>query len=322
MLFLVIGLLFAALMSPVVSFLERKGLGRTVSSIAALLLMLTIISGALASLVPFIGQQAEDLTNLVTVDRLGIAAGAIENFLRGYLPIPEGSFSQGMERTFEALFQSDRITSLATYTFGIFTNILFAALIIPFFAFFFVKDGFEMRQAIFRMVPNKYFEIFLDLWSKIQNNLGKYFWILLLRTILVAIVTSVFLYVAGLDYAITVGIFSGVVNIIPYFGPVIGIIAAVVVAIVQTGNFSLVPGVLIAVGIIQGIDAVGLQPYLFAKVSKLHPVLILCAVIVGAELGGILGMLVSIPVLTIAKISFTQFRWCLNNYHVFRAAKS
>ncbi len=317
-LFLIIGLLVAAMMSPLVSFFQRRGVSRGISSVVTLLLFLAIFGAVLASLVPFIGQQAEDLSDLVTLSRLESAAGAIESFISGYLPLPKGALVEGIGRTFEALFQSDRITSLAGYTLGIFTNILFAALVIPFFAFFFVKDGVQIRQAIFRWVPNRYFEIFIDLWSKIQINLGKYFWILLLRTILVALVTAVLLYFVGLDFALTVGIFTGVVNIIPYFGPVLGFVAAIIVAIVQTGNFALVPGVLLAVGIIQGIDAIILQPYLFSKVSKMHPVIILCAVIVGAELGGILGMLVAIPVLTMVKVTAGQLRWCIRNYHVFR----
>jgi len=316
--FLIIGILLAALMNPIIGFLQRKGFSRTISSIVSLLLVIAIFSGLLASLVPFLAQQAEDLSDLITVNRLETATMAIENFLRGYLPLPDGSFTEGMSRTFEALFQSDSITSIASFTFSIFTNILFAALVIPFFAFFFAKDGRQIRQSIFRLVPNRYFEIFLDLWSKIQVNLGRYFWMLLLRTIVVAIVTSLFLYMAGLDYAVTVGLFTGVVNVIPYFGPVIGIIAALVVAIIQTGNFELVLGVLLAVGIIQGIDAIILQPYLYSKAAKMHPVVILCAVIVGAEFGGILGMLLAIPVLTIAKVTISQIHWCIRNYHVFR----
>ena len=97
----------------------------------------------------------------------------------------------------------------------------------------------------------------------------------------------------------------GIANTIPYFGPIIGYVL-IIISIVETGDFSLVLYCVIAIFVVQMIDNLVFQPYLFSKSADMHPVAILFIILVGAETAGILGMLIAIPLATTVRITIKQ----------------
>src|SRR5690606_33460684 len=198
--------------------------------------------------------------------------------------------------------------------------IFYAVLVIPFVAFFFLKDGSVIRRSLLRLVPNRYFELTLALMEKIETNLGRYFRGLLLQVLAVAVVATVLLWIVGLEYAIAVGAFTGLSNTIPYFGPLMGFIAGTLVGIVQPGDFSRVLGVVIAMILTQIADNVIFQPYIFSRASQTHPLLILFALLIGAQIAGLVGMLVALPVLPIIRVTLEELLWSLRNYRILKAS--
>jgi len=126
------------------------------------------------------------------------------------------------------------------------------------------------------------------------------------------------LYVVGLNSALAVGIFAGLANTIPYFGPLMGLLAGALVGIAQTGDFSLLLGVLIAMGLTQIADNVLFQPLIFSRAAQAHPLVILFVVLIGAQLGGIVGMLIAIPLTTIVRVMVQQILWSLRNYRILQ----
>jgi predicted PurR-regulated permease PerM len=130
----------------------------------------------------------------------------------------------------------------------------------------------------------------------------------------------VLLWVVGLQNAIAIGIFTGLANTIPYFGPFLGFLCGTLVGIAQTGNLVLVPWVALAMAVTQLADNVLLQPLIFSRAAKAHPLVILFVVLIGARLGGILGMLVAIPLTTTVRVVVEQVLWSLRNYRILRTA--
>lgn len=173
-----------------------------------------------------------------------------------------------------------------------------------------------------QLVPNKYFETTLSLIDKIETRLGFYFRSVLLQCTIVGVTSWIALSIAGLSNAGTVGIAIGIANTIPYFGPVIGYLLSIIIAIIETGDFSLVIPCILAVMFAQLLDNIVLQPLIFSKSADMHPVAILFIVMIGAQTAGILGMLVAIPIATIVKITVNQISWSINNYYVFRSDNS
>lgn len=319
-LFLFIGFVLAYVLGPVVDWFQQFGMSRTPAVLVTFLLVLGLFGFLLAFMIPFIGQQSTGLANLVSRENLVRVARSIEQGLAAYVPMPEQTLQEGFVRAFEALFEQERITDTVTYMVGLFTNILYALIIVPFTMFFFMKDGRNFREYGLDFVPNRYLEITLDLIEKVERNIGAYFRAILLRALVVSIVASVLLSFIGLRYAVLVGIFTGIANTIPYFGPIIGFVAGAIVGIAQTGDLSMVFSILLVMAFVQLVDNAVLQPLYFSRAANAHPLVILCVVLIGARLAGIFGMLIAIPVLTIARVTTKQILWSLRNYHIFRAS--
>ncbi len=316
---LIISMVLAFMLGPIVNSLQRRGMSRLLAVVATFVIVLGGFGFLIAALIPFFQQQLNDFGVLVEPENLNRIALSVESGLRSVLPIQDGAVVQGLQQAFEALFQQERITQALTVTFDVFTNIAFALIIIPLMTFFFMKDGRQFREGLLQLIPNRYMEISLNVMDTVETNIGFYFRALVLRTVVISVVAAALLKIVGLDNAVILGIFTGLANTIPYFGPAIGFLASAIIGIGQTGDLTLVPWVLVAMAITQGVDLI-LQPIVFSRVAQTHPLLILCVVLIGAELGGIIGMLVSIPVLTIARVTVTQVLWSLRNYYIFQAA--
>lgn len=316
--YLGIGILTAYLLKPIVDRIQSLGVGR----ITAVLITLVVVVGSLVMLATHFAppaiRQLSDLSQQVTLGTVAQVAGAIETWLDGFLPVPEGTIMDGIDRAGDTLFQEERITATVGSLVTLFTDLFYAVLVIPFVTFFFMKDGTKIRHAMFRMVPNRYFEITLSITDKVETILGRYFRGLLLQCAAVAVVASILLSLAGLRYGVAVGVFTGLANTIPYFGPTLGFIAGTLVGIAQTGDFSIVPGVLVAMALTQITDNVFFQPYIFSRVARTHPLVILFVVLVGAQLAGILGMLVAIPLATVIRVAVQQIVWSFRNYRILQ----
>lgn len=246
---------------------------------------------------------------------------SIENRLNKVVPMREGVILDAITEVFETLFRADRITQLMGSVVVFFTDIFYAVIVIPFVAFFILKDGARIRQSLFRLVPNRYFEITLAITEKVETNIGRYFKALFLQSLSIATVSTLLLSIVGLDSALAVGIFAGLANTIPYFGPLMGFLAGALVGITQTGDFSLLPGIFVAMGLTQIADNVLFQPLIFSRAAQAHPLVILFVVLMGAQLGGIVGMLVAIPVTTIVRVTVQQILWSLHNYRILQATR-
>lgn len=317
--FLIISGLLAYLLGPIADFFQRLGMGRTVAVVLTFVLVLALMAIGISSMVPFLEEQVIDIGRLLSPGVLRRATASIEETLRQYVPMPEGAVDQGLSNAIEALFRQERITNAFTYTIDLFTNILYGLLVIPLVTFFLMKDGRDLTEAIVNLVPNRYFELTVDLLESVRNHLGRYFRALLVRDVVVAILVTVLLSGVGLRYASVVGIFAGLANTIPYFGPLLGLMAAVIVGVAQTGDLVLFPGILVAILVAQIADSI-LQPFIFSRAVRIHPLIILCSVIIGAEIGGIIGMLLSIPIITVLWVTARSITWSLHNYKVFRAS--
>ncbi len=318
--YLLVGAILAYSLRPLVDRIQGLGLTRIPAIVITFLLFVGFLSMLAGSLVPFVANQVRELSQLVSVEKISVIAATIEDRLSQVVPVAEGAVIDGVTRVFQTLFQEQGVSSMMGSLVDIFTNLFYAFIIVPFISFFFLKDGPMIRQGVMKAVPNRYYEVTLSVIEKVETNIGRYLQGLLAQCVSIATVASLMLYVVGLDYALAVGVFAGLANTIPYFGPLMGFIAGAVVGIVQSGDFSLIPGVFVAMAITQVADNVFFQPLIFSRVAKAHPLVILFVVLVGAQLGGIVGMLVAIPVTTTIRVMAEQILWSARNYRALKAA--
>lgn len=192
---------------------------------------------------------------------------------------------------------------------------LMLVVIVPFVAFFFLKEGRRITHGMIELVPNAYFELVLNLLHQINGQIGGYIRGQILAVTAVASLSVLGLSILGMPYYLPVGVLAGLANMIPYLGPLIGIVAATIVALATQGGMALVMKVVVLFLIIQIIDNVVIQPVVVAKSVDLHPLVVFIVVMVGSDLMGIVGMLIAVPLTGILKVSVQTAIEGLKGYH-------
>lgn len=324
-LYLVLALILSYVLDPIVNWLQRNKIPRTLAITLTLTAVILVFVYASTTVIPKVAEQMVQLAGQLDIDNIQRITNNIENKLSDdYQFIPEGFLSSNLTQILNSLFDFDQFSSVFSNVVSVFTDIFSAILVVPFAAFFFLKDGSKIRRDLLRLIPNKYFETSLTLIDKIEKRLGLYFRSVLMQSFLVAASSWATLSIAGLDNSLSVGIAVGLANTIPYFGPIIGYVLSLIISIIESGafsiengDFSLVLASMLAIFIVQMLDNILFQPLLFSRSADMHPVAILFIILVGAEVAGILGMLVAIPLATVIQITILQITWSFSNYQVF-----
>jgi predicted PurR-regulated permease PerM len=177
-----------------------------------------------------------------------------------------------------------------------------------FAGFYFLKDGELMFKRFLNNIPGEYKDEISLLFSKINNVLGGYLRGQIFMVFLVSLVLYLALSIVGVRFALILAIFSGFVEIIPIIGPIFAGAIAVLIAL-SNGNlsFGLSPfqGAIIVALIylvVRQIQDYFVAPAVMGRIVKLHPLIILFAVLAGQHMWGMLGVILAVPVAGIIRI--------------------
>ena len=172
--------------------------------------------------------------------------------------------------------------------------------IIPFIVFYMLKDYDEIKKAIWYITPRRFRQSGQLFIKDIDESLGNYIRGQLLVCLIIGLFASIALWIFGMKYPLLLGVVIGITNIIPYFGPLIGAIPAGLIA--ATISIEMVIVVLIIVFILQFIEGNLLSPIIVGKSLHMHPIMIMVALLLGGEVGGVIGLIIAVPVLAIIKV--------------------
>lgn len=188
--------------------------------------------------------------------------------------------------------------------------------VVPFITYFMLAEGDIALKKLIERVPNKYFEMTLNVIYKIQRDLVGYLRGWILDSIIIGILSIIGLMIIGIDYPFIIGAIAGIANLVPYLGPVVGAVPAFLVSLTQFGDFRMVVPIIVLTVTIQAIDNTIVQPICFAKTVDMHPLTVILVLIIGNELMGVAGMILGIPIATILKVSAEETYWGLKNYQI------
>ncbi len=205
------------------------------------------------------------------------------------------------------------------------TSIFIGAIMVTIITMFLLLEKGLFRRNIIALIPNKYFEVTINAMYKIEKLMSNYLLALLLQMISTFTLTSFGLIIVGVEYAITIGLFAALINIVPFVGPITSAAFGWFVAISTTDLdidnseiFLLLSiKIMFAFGITHVIDAFIIQPIIFSKSVKAHPLEILVMIFAGSTLAGTLGMVLAVPVYTICKVAFVEMQKGYKTYKVF-----
>ncbi|MCG3420719.1 AI-2E family transporter [Oceanobacillus jordanicus] len=172
--------------------------------------------------------------------------------------------------------------------------------VIPVLVFYFLKDDTKIKSYIKRYIPEKYKPRTGKMVRAVDETIGNYIRGQLIVCLFVSITSFILFQLLGLQYALLLALIMGITNIIPYFGPIIGAIPAVAIALTMSGK--MVIFVILSVFVMQLIESNLLAPYIVGKSINMHPIAIIFALLLGGQLFGVLGMILAVPVFTTSKV--------------------
>lgn len=212
-----------------------------------------------------------------------------------------------------------KIQSIFGNTLNAFGNLMIGIFSIFFIGFFFLREQGLFDSILTSVVPTGYEQQTKQALDETTRLLIRYFAGILLQATLITLIISSTLAIMGVKNALLIGFLAGILNVIPYIGPMIA--AALAIAITLSSNLDLafydqmVPlliKVIIVFGITRLIDDFILQPNIFSKSVNAHPLEIFIVVLIGARVGGVFGMILAIPFYTafrvIGKVFLSEFK--------------
>ena len=193
------------------------------------------------------------------------------------------------------------------------SSLLFGFFTVFFLGFFFIKDDFKLEKALHLLVDRKYHYRTTVVSKKIDQLLSRYFLGTILRIGIMIVLLYIGMLLFGIRGALFLGFLGGILNIIPYLGPLIGIIIACLFGFIDCVSAEMYSDILAIqlkiLGVFIGanaIDGVILQPYIYSQSVKIHPVEVFLVTIIGGNIAGISGMIFAIPVYTMMRVSVIE----------------
>jgi predicted PurR-regulated permease PerM len=293
---LVLALAIIFILNPVVDWLERIGLRRTLATLAIYLIFIVVVTTLILLITPLLTEQVGGLIDkapeyfdsvIAWADdiarRIGISEGGLE-----------GVIKQGQDQLFGSLGQLGKVTLGAVH-------ILLIFVLAPIFAIYLLIDLPRLQAAFVSHLPPNQKEELLHLLGRCGDAIGGFFRGQLLVALIVGIMSSVGLLIAGIPFWLPIGLVAGFFNIIPLVGAFIGGGLAVLVGAVSGGLWSAFWGAVVMI-VVQQIDNHVISPNVMGRAVRLHPVTIMVALLAGATLAGLWGMLLAVPAAAVGKI--------------------
>lgn len=332
---IIVYILLAAVLSfigrPLINLLTKVNirghkLPEGVKAGLTLLTLWFIIFGFFRILIPLISNEAQELSNIDVshaVTQLEEPINKISAFLTKLNPNEDYNIKVYITEKISSLIKVSQIKNIFGSIASTIGDILIAIFSISFITFFFLKDSGLFQKIILLLLPAKYEEAIAKTLESIQKLLVRYFVGIMLEVLLVMILNimghSLFI---GLDFshAVIIGLFAGLMNVIPYIGPIIGTLFGLTIGLAVNINLDFYTETLPILGYmtlvfmtIQLIDNILFQPLIYGNSVHAHPLEIFIVIMAAASIAGITGMILAIPAYTVLRVIAKEF---FNKYPV------
>jgi predicted PurR-regulated permease PerM len=303
----VVAVLFAYLLSPLVNLLDRFLPGDRTRTLALALSYVIIVGLAVAFVIQVGGiviAQANDLKDrlpgmLQTQKPAGAAPGTFDGLKAQIIDRIGGTIA---ERSGDL---ASTLASAGLKFVNVASDLIFIV-VIPILAFFFLKDAREIRQHILDLVPDEERRALLqDITADIHRLLAHYMRALLILSMAAFTAYSIFFSIVGVPYAILLGALGGMLEFIPMVGPLSAAVIIIVMALVAKAP---ILTVLIFLAVYRLLQDYVISPHLMGQGVQVHPLLVLFGVFAGAELAGVPGTFLSVPVLALVRVLYLRVR--------------
>ncbi len=326
-----IDLLFCVAIATLISFPGRrfvnmlsdkkwKGLfiPRPLGAILFLLMLLSVIAFAIGIAIPVIiielNKISEIDTSLITQTFNQLTEKAVLIGRKYHIPMED--LNGFLASKMAGWFSFEHVTGIIKGLTGFITSFLVSLFIVSFITFFLIKDQFKTGEFFLLFVPKEYDEKIKHILVSVRHLLFSYFRGMSIDLSILFLLFSIVLFLIGvpLRLALLAAIVSALLNVVPYVGPIIATGFGLFIGLVSiiNGYVGLNPFQfeLTILAVYLGIyffDAAVLQPWLYSKSIKAHPLEIFTVIIIAGKLGGIFGMIIALPFYTVVRLTAREF---------------
>lgn len=300
---LFIGLFIAWLFAPAVKKLQKKGIKRGLGTTIVYVVFIGLLVLLIGSIIPILRDQINDF-----VQTLPSIIDSVKNWITdlfGKLDNVDGLDADNMMNNIFAKmeeFSTSLTTTIPDKVVGIIKSFIsgMGSFVVGLIIGFYLLMGFDNAgELLITLLPKKYQKDTRELGNEINNSLRKFINGALIDAFFVFVITSIAFVIVGLRAPLLFGLFCGITNVIPYAGPYIGGVPAVIVGFAKgpiTGILTL-----ISIVVIQFLEGNFMQPVIMSKTTKLHPVTIIVGLLIFGHFFGIIGMVISTPLIAVLK---------------------
>lgn len=293
------------ILQPIVSALVKRKVPRGIAILLIYIIFAVLLTISLIHAVPIVTRQTTQL-----IDNLPVMVQKANSWIdlvvrqKQYLP---DTVRVGLETALTGIEQ--RLTGAFASIFSLVSGMVSAvitAFVVPFLVFYMLKDAKAIGRGVIKLFPHEKRDNIRELLTGVDETLGKYIRGQLLVMLAVGILTYAGYLIVGMPYALVLALFLAIADIVPYLGPFIGATPALLLALPL--GWALVIKVLIVNVIVQQCEGNLISPQIMGRTLSLHPMAIVAALLLGGELGGVLGLIAAVPILAVGKVVWVQLR--------------
>lgn len=326
--YILIAWVFSMLGRPILMFyrkhisIGRFRLGPTVAAILTILTFYAMLVGVIMLFVPTLVSQAR---NLAAVDFQALGDKMRPAFFNFDLQLhqvgilsPDESLAMKTQEALTSWFKPTLVGDFLGAFLGVAGNVAVTFASVTFILFFFLQDSRLFNDILQSIIPEKQKQKVHTVVVESADLLTRYLQGLLLQLVAFSLLATAILWLFGVKNAVLIGSFGGLFNIIPYLGPILGMIFGLFITVSSNldADFALMLPMLLKVAatfiVVQVIDNNLVGPLIMSKSVQAHPLEIFLVTLAAAKIGGVVGMIIGIPVYTllrvIARIFLSQFK--------------
>nr|WP_117168368.1 AI-2E family transporter [Paraliobacillus sediminis] len=290
--------------NPLVNLLEKNKIPRIISIIIVFLLIITLGFFGLNYIVPIVQDQFNKLVSN-TPSMISTAEELINLWQNNQDYIPEQLETSIQNVTDNLNTYVENITSFLLDAVGQIFGFVFSFFLIPFFLFFMLKDGYRFVPFITKFLSKEKAKSYKTLMGDINHTLASFIQGQFIVSVCVGIMLYIGYLIIDLPYSLTLALFAVLMNFIPFVGPFLSAIPAVIVGLFQDPMLGVWAAVVMIIA--QQIESNFISPNVMGKVLQIHPLTVITLILAAGGIAGFLGLLFIIPAYAVVKTIISHF---------------
>lgn len=296
---IIVAYVFYYMLNPFVNFLEKR-MSRFIASLLAIFVGIITILIVIVGVVPIIVEQTQNL--ITALPRyIEVVKGYLEEYSdNAYVQV----VVEYVNNNLNVSKISEKLVSIATSgAQGVVSSISSTASVLvtmPFVLFFLLKDASHFNKFVISLLPKKLEKPVAETIDEIDDKVGSYIQGQMLVSLCIGVMLFIGYNIIGLHYAFSLATIAAFLSIVPYLGPVIAITPAMLVA--ASTSWIMVLKMLVVWVIVQFLEGNIISPNIMGRSMNMHPLTVIFVILIGVNIGGVVGAILGIPVYSILKV--------------------